>query len=329
MKSSQNIKKILVKAPSSQEDVVLSFPLLKDLRREFPSAQLNIILERSGRDVINFFDQELILYEIPEDVKGLFDVHKFVYNQKDIFNIDLFIDLENSLRSAFLGYNFRSKYRVGVANGLNKWLLTHRMEHSNTFFDSTGLSLLGKFLAKGQSMELFSGNAEALAPLQDTLNGEAAKPYLAIVLDRPEMIFEQASLLNNLIKSFDDYEFHILTMFSHSENSKELNLWYQRLPKQNNYFFGEIKDRAQFLAQVIHSKGLITDQTWVGLLSTYYGVDAFVLDAKPMFPGNFRLFPHFITKNDGETLQLTSRDGNSPFSDITAFSDYLHTKLNI
>ena len=105
-KEVNDIKKILVKLPRNNNDVFSSFPFLVTLSEEFPKAEINIIVEDNGSTALGYLPFKIKVFERPANKMSLIETHHYCANMNDIFNIDLFFDLENSLNSAFMGFNF-------------------------------------------------------------------------------------------------------------------------------------------------------------------------------------------------------------------------------
>ena len=90
-----------------------------------------MIAEENESFAFSFLPFKVIVFERPSNKKNLIETHQFVANLNEVFNIDLFFDLENSFNSAFMGFNFRAKNRIGYETGWNKHLLTHKYSFLN------------------------------------------------------------------------------------------------------------------------------------------------------------------------------------------------------
>lgn len=152
MKEKHVIQKILIKVSKEQNDLAFLIPLVHHIgeliscyslrSRQFHEDESNV--ERVFDDLVevililnqNHFDISKILFNaLPFKVSAHFisdkewtflGIHRFAYNLYEVFNVDLYIDLESTLKSAFLGLCFRSKIKVGFANGLNRLFLNYK-----------------------------------------------------------------------------------------------------------------------------------------------------------------------------------------------------------
>ena len=119
------IKKVLVKCPDGSDKAFSLFPFMEVLSEEFPGAEIFTISEESDSFAFNFLPFKVKAFERPRDKKNFLKTHQYCANLHDIFNIDVFFDLENNFNSSFMGYNFRSTHRVGYETGWNKYFLNH------------------------------------------------------------------------------------------------------------------------------------------------------------------------------------------------------------
>ena len=138
-----SVNKVLVKCPPHLENAFLLFPFFMALSEEFPKAEINLICEEGTSLAYSFLPFKIRAFERPKDKMSLVQTHHFCANLHDIFNVDLFIDLENTFNSSFMGFNFRVKERVGYGVGWNKYFLTKNyMPVGNVGIEQLSLRLL-------------------------------------------------------------------------------------------------------------------------------------------------------------------------------------------
>jgi len=148
-KEVNDIKKILVKLPRNNNDVFSSFPFLVTLSEEFPKAEINIIVEDNGSTALGYLPFKIRVFERPANKMSLIETHHYCANMNDIFNIDLYFDLENSLNSAFMGFNFRARERVGFEVKWNKYFLTKKIpDVPGISIEKKSMKLLEAYLEK-------------------------------------------------------------------------------------------------------------------------------------------------------------------------------------
>jgi lipopolysaccharide heptosyltransferase II len=103
------VHKILVIKPRAIGDVLLSTPVLQNLRREFPTAQIDFFVEKFAVDVLkdNPFIDNVVVFD-PKHDSSVFAILK-VTNKK----YDIVIDLFANPRTAIITLLSGARYRVG------------------------------------------------------------------------------------------------------------------------------------------------------------------------------------------------------------------------
>ncbi len=94
------INKILIIRLSSIGDIILTTPVVKEIRSKFPDARLDYIIKKRFADIIrhNPYINNLIEFDETEGFKALSELKKDIKNEK----YDLIIDIHNNLRSKYL-----------------------------------------------------------------------------------------------------------------------------------------------------------------------------------------------------------------------------------
>jgi lipopolysaccharide heptosyltransferase II len=103
------IKKVLIIKPGAIGDVVLSTPVIENLRHNLPHAEINFLTQKYCRDAVigNPFLNRVLTYDLSTD-SGKWLV-KNIRQQK----YDMVIDLFCNPRTALITFRSRAKYRVG------------------------------------------------------------------------------------------------------------------------------------------------------------------------------------------------------------------------
>ena len=105
----EKINKILLIKFGGMGDVLLTTPVLPNIREYFPDAEIHFLTLRQTRDILmyNYYISRVITYDKKED-KSFFLI-KHVRKQK----FDLVIDLFCNPRTAFFSFCSGAKYRFG------------------------------------------------------------------------------------------------------------------------------------------------------------------------------------------------------------------------
>ena len=138
-----NIKKILILRYRFVGDTVLSIPFIKNVRENFPNAQINVLVSpNSGELIENNPDVNRVIYfdsttfhkyerngvtayrHIGECVRGL---------KKE--NYDLIFILKRSFSSALMAFLIGAKYRIGFDTEFRGFLLTHKIKYDENLHE--------------------------------------------------------------------------------------------------------------------------------------------------------------------------------------------------
>ncbi|MCC6865117.1 MAG: glycosyltransferase family 9 protein [Ignavibacteria bacterium] len=104
------VNKILVIKPGAIGDVLLSTPVIENLRYHFPHAEINFLTQSYCREVLteNPYLSRILTYDI-----GKGDSSWCLLKNINKQNYDLIIDLFGNPRTAILVFNSDAKYKVG------------------------------------------------------------------------------------------------------------------------------------------------------------------------------------------------------------------------
>lgn len=123
------IKKILVIRTDRIGDVLLSTPVLSNLRTAFPKAYIAIMVSPYARDIVegNPYIDEVIIYDKNNEHKGWLSTLKFASMLKKK-KFDLALVLHPTNRSHIIPFLARIRMRVGYDRNL-PFLLTKKIPH--------------------------------------------------------------------------------------------------------------------------------------------------------------------------------------------------------
>lgn len=110
MKIKKEPKKILVVRLSSLGDIVILTPIFRQLRKQFPDAQIDFVVKYEFTSLVegNHFLTNIVAYHAQPTLKGWLILCRYFRSQ----NYDLFIDMHNNLRSKILGIYLRKVPRL-------------------------------------------------------------------------------------------------------------------------------------------------------------------------------------------------------------------------
>jgi heptosyltransferase II len=119
---SEQIKRIVVRAPNWLGDVVMSVPALRQLRRSFPQAHVTAVTRAGSADI--FVDADFVNEVLVENGSGLPAAAKQVREWRQR-KFEMAVLLQNSFQSAAISFLARLPIRIGYQTDRRGSLLTH------------------------------------------------------------------------------------------------------------------------------------------------------------------------------------------------------------
>lgn len=327
------IRKILVKFPRSKEDVVQCLPFIVTLSEEFPKAEINIIVEENCSLILSFLPFKVKLFERPANKLSLIETHHYCANLHDIFNIDLFLDLESSLNSAFLGFNFRAKERVGYEVKWNKYLLTKKFpEPANLSVEKKAMRLLELYLNKDLKDVRIAKNREtgqAISNIEKLFQEPEPPKFIMIMLDNFTNVSKQIDTWKMFFDSFQKQKFVIWSQ----EDEDVISDLFASIDLGHNDLFmqrgANIKEMIYLFTKV---KGVIVNNIWAEGLCNYVGVDALsFFDNKEKWPNYeyFRYRPQRVQFTHEAPIKYYVMDEVREMYEMNQVVDQIHLNFKL
>lgn len=115
--------KILVIKLWAMGESILTLPMIKELRKAYPSAKISVLCRERNKDVytLNKDIDEIILFE-PKNIFGVIKLLK---------RFDLVIDCEPYLKVSALASFYLGKRRIGFSHGTRAWMYTDKIEYND------------------------------------------------------------------------------------------------------------------------------------------------------------------------------------------------------
>jgi hypothetical protein len=185
------VNKFLILFPSEYKDIFEFFPLLFSIKENYPESEINILVEEND-DHIALLPFQVKTYLIKEDDISLIMAGKLAHNFSDIFNITHYVNLRETIASAYLGRTFRAKYRIGYSDFKTKLFYTHTIANDVCHYDDEKhLRPWSNFL--DQDLSEYS-----------IMDGSTSENYFLFVLDSCKQDTSFYMLLEKIIKEFSE-----------------------------------------------------------------------------------------------------------------------------
>lgn len=268
-------RKILVKCPPFSDDMFNTFPFLIALSEEFPKAEINLLCEENGSLAYYFLPFKLRAFERPREKISLVQTHHFCANLNDIFNVDLFFDLENSFNSSFMGFNFRARERVGYGVGWNKYFLTKNFINAeNMSVEKKCVKLLELYTEKKhQNLKIsrVRNEGQQISEIEQLFQEPEPPRFIMVMLDNFQNVSAQISVWTKFFDSFQNQKFIIW-----SQNDEELiSELFSKIDLGENTLYMHRGSNPKELIYLLNKlQGVVTNNVWSEGLCTYFGVSA-------------------------------------------------------
>lgn len=327
------VRKILVKFPRTELEVVNCLPFLVTLSEEFPKAELNVIVEEGCSLILSFLPFKVKFYERPKTKLSLIETHHYCANLHDVFNVDLYFDLENTLNSAFMGFNFRSKERVGYEVKWNKYLLTKRYPDQPMMpMEKKSMKLLELYLNKNLNDVRISKskeNGQAIDNIEKLFQEPEPPKFIMIMLDSFATVSKQIDLWKKFFDSFHGQKFVIWSRQDEgiiSDLFASIDLGHNDLFMQRG---ANIKEMIYLFSKV---RGVIVNDVWAEALCNYIGVDSIsFFDKKENWPTYeyYKYRPQRILFNQDGSAQYFILDEVREYKEMNQVVDQLHLNFKL
>ncbi|MFA6236913.1 MAG: hypothetical protein WC635_06255 [Bacteriovorax sp.] len=328
------IKKILVKCPPGIENAFSTFPFLVTLSEEFPKAEISIICEQNDSLAYNFLPFKMRCFERPKDKLSLIQTHHFCANLHDIFNIDLFFDLENSFNSAFMGFNFRSVERVGYETGLNKFFLTRKFPAPVTLpLEVSCLKLLELYLERNfQDVKIQKAKIEGVQvePIEQLFKEPEPPKLIMVMLDNFQNVTKQIAVWTAFFDSFQDQKFII---WSQEDQDMISELFASVDLGHNDLFVHKGTNTKELIYLLNKVRGVVTNNVWSEGLCNFYGTNAlsFFTEPVPVLPQYeyFRMKPQRLFFSEGAPIKYIYLDEVKEMAVMNEVVDHIHFQFKL
>ncbi|MCP4482001.1 MAG: lipopolysaccharide heptosyltransferase II [bacterium] len=132
----KKIKKILLIQTAFLGDIILTIPLINNLRNFFPDKEITILTTPLGKTLLEEqknIDQ-IIVYDKKGKDKGFFNILKLV-ETLSLMSFDWVISPHRSFRTALIGYLARIPHRSGFSNSEGRFLFNDLIEYKKSLYD--------------------------------------------------------------------------------------------------------------------------------------------------------------------------------------------------
>lgn len=281
--------KAVVRLPDVREKIITSFSFLHILHDYLNSQtdyensairpELHVILKKEYFELLRLLPFDVFPYDFDSALlKNPMQVHRYCYNLKPVFNIDVFFDLEHSWNSAWMGLCFSAKERVGVKSFWRSPLLTKKIEREEYLLKPT----------KEQYLKVFSTYAPLYNFSNSKIMGRDVSPSIDSWQESPYLVLNPGEDLLNpckmeqwkeFINCFEEQRFVFIGEEQYASHVDLLIGELKKKKNQKNSFINLCKQLSPFeVGRVLSfAKGLISSNCWQTHVAAYLGGLVFLL----------------------------------------------------
>ncbi len=286
------IHKVLIKFPREKNQLFQCLPFVIALSEALPKAEINIIVEEGCLPLFSFLPFKVRAFQRPKYKANLPGTHQFCANLNDIFNIDVYFDLEGSFNSAFMGFNFRAKERVGYAEGWNKYLLNRTYTPMPALdIEAQAIHLLEKFTDQNFSdlkVYLRKDTTKSDEKLEALFTAPESPKFILVMLNDFHSVVKEIEIWKQFFNCFENQNFIIYA----ESNQHAISEILHKMDTKNKLYmhYGEDYLVLKFLLSKV--AGVVANNLWAEGLSVFYGVETIsILDKKLDLP-KYQYFRH-------------------------------------
>tara|TARA_R110002072_G_scaffold1989_5_gene16717 strand:- start:194116 stop:195048 length:933 start_codon:yes stop_codon:yes gene_type:complete len=272
-----DIKKILVKCPVGKYSIIESYEFLHELKNLYPESSIFNICEEGEKFLFDILPFDVHAFEIPPEKSSYLGIHHWIKNLHDIFNIDMYFDLEESLRSNFIAAHYKAKFRIAQENKLNKYVYTHLMKPIEGISNSDKYLNLLNYEEKRFEIPTVKGEVAPVIGIikveevENFFNAKEVEPFLFFPLSRLEEGIEHFTPWKKLIESLTD---HKIILWTESEGAI-VDLM-QEIVNERVVIAGGMDPRT-LSSYFNYASGVITDDPIYASLSTYFQINSVLI----------------------------------------------------
>lgn len=322
------VHKVLIKFPREKNDLFQCLPFLVALSEALPKAEINIIVEEGHLPMFLFLPFKVRAFQRPKHKANLPGTHQFCANLNDIFNIDVYFDLEGSFNSAFMGFNFRAKERVGYEEGWNKYLLNRTYPPMPALeYEARAIYLLEKFTTQNFSDLKIYNRRDSSKPdekLEALFSAPEAPKFILVMLNDFHSIVKEIEIWKQFFNCFENQNFIIYS----EQNQHAVSEILHKMDSKNKMYMHYGEDH--LILKYLLSKvcGVVTNNLWAEGMSVFHGVDTIsILEKGIKYPGYqyFRYKPNRVLHDTKKIENFTSAEGEDrSLEDINQLVDQIH-----
>lgn len=271
------MERLLVKLPPSEVEIVQSFSFFHYLVARFPEHKLDVIVNEGFEYLIKFLPFKITAHTLPNNKNDYFGIHHYAQNLHEVFNIDIFIDLEGNMKSSYLGINFKAKTRIGPKTTIGKVFYNNPLtfDFSEGNMEENSMKLLTEVYGDDIDSVKVIGMEPKDEVVLNFFKVKEVEPFLLIIVDQLTDNFQSFESLKNILEHLNDVK---IVVWSRFEDVHLRKLEEDLKSEQLVFAIGMEVETLSLYFQ--HCRGVITEAYMWSLISSYYGIENVLLNSE-------------------------------------------------
>ncbi|GAB4407882.1 MAG: hypothetical protein OHK0056_08420 [Bacteriovoracaceae bacterium] len=264
------MKKIVIRPSKKNEELISLIPVIKFLKENVENPKIYIIHENYQRRDLNLMPFKLDLHGLDLDKTNVPNIHKWSFNNKDLFNIDIYFDFQNEFKSTFLGFTLRSRERVGTGNWIQKKMLTHFFERPMNDQELYNKAI-STYFEKDIKLDLNNVNIPKVRA--DVMKSLGEETYILLRLESVQQSFDYLELMLDFISKLGPIKIYGISF----EGDIDPGGFHKKAQASLNYEGIKVYDHKQLEVLMGQAKGCLTDNAFMKRFCDTYLVPTLLL----------------------------------------------------
>ncbi len=296
--------KVVILLAENHEDIYELFPALFYLNSSLVEPQINIISDKDFNDQLSHLPFKTINFAIDKKDLGLVGSFKLAHKLQDIFNVTHFYNFRDGMGAANFGRSLKAKNNF-------KALV------NQTFLDVIADDVVDKVsYHEGEKLP------------ENFFKSQTHDPFLFIAMSDLSEDDRRFILVKEILSELTDLKDQRIIMWTDELNAHHLDLLSS---------FPQIINASEVGYQQIHHyiltcKGIFTDRLDVARLSSYIGVDHFLLSRKDYRNSLIPEFPFVLSQLNFDNEEIRYTEGAEQLKEmkkVHEIMDLIHEKFNL
>lgn len=267
------MKKIVIKTPQKSEELISLIPVISFLKSNVEDSKIYLIHGPEQKRDLNLLPFKLELHGLDLDKTNVPNIHKWSYNNRDLFNIDIYFDFQNHFKSTFLGFTLRSKERVGTGNWMQKKLLTHFFErppNDQEIFDKA----ISTYFKKDLKLNL--ENLSIPKERGDIMKSLGEETYLLVRLESVQHTYENFEVMLEFLKKLGPIKIYGISF----DGDIDPGEFHKKAQATLNYEGIKVRENKELEVLMGQAKGCITDNAFMKRFCETYLVPTMLISTE-------------------------------------------------